>query len=68
MPLHLAHREHSPRPTHLAAAGAPTAPITASAAAFQARHGSPSQWGAEDFKVYLDLERAPSVPEGGGAP
>ncbi|NSC22250.1 hypothetical protein FM076_14050 [Streptomyces albus subsp. chlorinus] len=47
-----------------------TAPIAADAVAFRAAHGAPATWSAEDFEVYLDLER-PGAPAagvvGGGA-
>ncbi|WP_413800920.1 hypothetical protein [Streptomyces iranensis] len=45
-----------------------TAPIAAEAVAFRAAHGAPATWSAEDFEVYLDLERpgAPAVGVAGG--
>lgn len=44
-----------------------TAPIAAEAVAFQAAHGLPEVWDAQDFEVYLDLERAGAPQAGGGA-
>lgn len=45
---------------------ATTAPCTAESAAFRAAHGDPATWSAEDFEVYLDLERV-GAPAGGDA-
>ncbi|WP_431980085.1 hypothetical protein [Streptomyces qinglanensis] len=45
-----------------------TAPIAAEAVAFRAAHGALATWSAEDFEVYLDLERsgAPAAAATGG--
>ncbi|WP_344524147.1 hypothetical protein [Streptomyces albiaxialis] len=43
------------------------APIAAEAAAFRAAHGAPATWSAEEFEVYLDLERVPAELRGGEA-
>ncbi|MFI1191627.1 hypothetical protein [Streptomyces californicus] len=48
----------------------PTAPIAAEAVAFRAARGLPAGWSAEEFEVYLDLERVGGPAEGvvgGGA-
>ncbi|WP_405804509.1 hypothetical protein [Streptomyces sp. NBC_01187] len=42
-------------------------PIAAEAAAFRAAHGAPANWSAEEFDVYLDLERVPAELRGGEA-
>ncbi|MEU5835404.1 hypothetical protein ABZ820_17245 [Streptomyces diacarni] len=46
----------------------PTAPIAAEAVAFREAHGLPAGWSAENFEVYLDLERvsAPVAAAAGG--
>ncbi|MFB8777965.1 MULTISPECIES: hypothetical protein [Streptomyces] len=44
----------------------PTAPIAAEAAAFRAAHGLPAGWSAEDFEIYLDLERVGAPAAQGG--
>ncbi|MFK0173971.1 hypothetical protein ACIQU5_34860 [Streptomyces sp. NPDC090306] len=49
----------------------PAVPTAGEAVAFRAAHGLPDGWSAEDFEVYLDLERvgapAPSVADGEAA-
>ncbi|MBB1246746.1 MULTISPECIES: hypothetical protein [Streptomyces] len=45
------------RYSNTAAAGQPTTPIAAEAADFRAAHGPPATWDAQEFEVYLDLER-----------
>lgn len=68
MPLPPAPHGSSYRPLPVTGTSADAASIAACAAAFQVLHGAPGTWSAEDFKVYLDLERAPSEPDEGEAP
>lgn len=43
-------------------------PVAAEAAAFRAAHGAPASWSADEFELYLELERASTTMPPGSEP